>query len=135
MFKAKLHPLRVTQAELYYEGSITIDRELLNAAGILPFEKVQVVNVNNGARLETYTIPGERGSRIVCMNGPAARLAAEGDHVIVISYAELTPEEAEEHRPRVVLLDENNDPKDVIDYRVSDPEDLSPPVENKVLNA
>jgi aspartate 1-decarboxylase len=135
MFKAKLHPLRVTQAELYYEGSITIDRELLNAAGILPFEKVQVVNVNNGARLETYTIPGERGSRIVCMNGPAARLAAEGDHVIVISYAELTPEEAKEHRPRVVLLDENNDPKDVIDYRVSDPEDLSPPVENKVLNA
>jgi aspartate 1-decarboxylase len=134
MFKAKLHPLRVTQAELYYEGSITIDRELLDAAGILPFEKVQVVNVNNGARLETYTIPGERGSRVVCMNGPAARLAAEGDHVIVISYTELTPEEAEAHRPRVVLLDENNDPKDVIDYRVSDAQEDMPPVEDKVLS-
>lgn len=134
MFKAKLHPLRVTQAELYYEGSITIDCELLDAAGILPFEKVQVVNVNNGARLETYTIPGERGSRVVCMNGPAARLAAEGDQVIVISYAELTPEEAKEHRPRVVLIDENNDPKDIIDHNVIDQQEAVPPVRDKVLS-
>lgn len=134
MFKAKLHPLRVTQAELYYEGSITIDSELLDAAGILPFEKVQVVNVNNGARLETYTIPGERGSRVVCMNGPAARLATEGDQVIVISYAELTPEEAKEHRPRVVLIDENNDPKDIIDHNVIDQQEAVPPVRDKVLS-
>lgn len=134
MFKAKLHPLRVTQAELYYEGSITIDSELLDAAGILPFEKVQVVNVNNGARLETYTIPGERGSRVVCMNGPAARLATEGDQVIVISYAQLTPDEAKVHRPRVVLIDENNDPKDVVDHNVTDQQEAVPPVRDKVLS-
>jgi aspartate 1-decarboxylase len=112
MFKAKLHRLRVTEADLYYEGSITIDEELLDEAGILPYEKVQVVNVNNGARLETYTIPGEPGERTVCLNGPAARLAARGDQVIVISYAELSPEEAREHRPKVCLVDENNDVKE-----------------------
>lgn len=115
MFRAKLHRLRVTEADLYYEGSITIDEELLRLSGILPYEKVQVVNVNNGARLETYTIPGEPGSRIVCMNGPAARLATRGDEVIVIAYAQMTPAEAERHRPRVVLVHENNDPKEVID--------------------
>ena len=115
MFKAKLHRLRVTEADLYYEGSITIDRELLDAAGILPHEKVQVVNVNNGARLETYTIADEPGSRTVCLNGPAARLATKGDQVIVISYAEMTPEEAESFTPNVVLVDENNDPKQHIE--------------------
>lgn len=115
MFKSKLHRLRVTEADLYYEGSITIDRELLDAAGILPHEKVQVVNVNNGARLETYTIADEPGSRTVCLNGPAARLAAEGDQVIVIAYAEMTPEEAEAHTPNVILVDENNDPKEQIE--------------------
>lgn len=115
MFRAKLHRLHVTEADLYYEGSITIDAELLEASGILPYEKVQVVNVNNGARLETYTIPGERGSRIVCMNGPAARLAMKGDQVIVIAYAQMTPEEARIHRPRVVLVNEHNDPKEIID--------------------
>ncbi len=115
MFKAKLHRLRVTEADLYYEGSITIDKELLDAAGILPHEKVQVVNVNNGARLETYTIADEPGSRTVCLNGPAARLAAKGDQVIVISYAEMTPEEAESFHPNVVLVDENNDPKQQIE--------------------
>jgi len=112
MFKSKLHRLRVTQADLYYEGSITIDRELLDTAGLLPYEKVQVVNVNNGSRLETYTIPGEAGERTVCLNGPAARLAAPGDQVIVIAYAELTPQEAQQHHPRVVLVDENNDVKE-----------------------
>jgi aspartate 1-decarboxylase len=112
MFKAKLHRLCVTEADLYYEGSITIDEELLDAAGILPYEKVQVVNVNNGSRLETYTIPGERGERTVCLNGPAARLAARGDQVIVISYADMTPEEAETHEPQVVLVNENNDVKE-----------------------
>lgn len=115
MFKGKLHRLTVTEADLYYEGSITLDAELLEAAKILPYEKVQVVNVNNGARLETYTIPAERGSRTVCLNGPAARLNAPGDEIIVIAYAEMTPEEAAEHRPRVVLVDKHNDPKEVMD--------------------
>jgi aspartate 1-decarboxylase len=119
MFRAKLHRLRVTEADLYYEGSITLDEELLEVSGILPYEKVQVVNVNNGARLETYTIPGERGSRIVCLNGPAARLAARGDEIIVIAYAEMTPEEALRHRPRVVLVDERNDPKEILEPRVA----------------
>lgn len=109
MFKAKLHRLTVTQADLYYEGSITIDQELLDTAGILPYEKVQVVNVNNGSRLETYTIPGEPGERTVCLNGPAARQASPGDRVIVISYAELSPKEARQHHPRVVMVDEENE--------------------------
>ena len=108
MLKAKLHRLRVTEADLYYEGSITVDEELLDTAGLLPYEKVQVVNVNNGHRLETYTIPGEAGARTVCLNGPAARLAAPGDEVIVIAYADLTPSEAQQHHPRVVLVDEDN---------------------------
>jgi aspartate 1-decarboxylase len=108
MLKAKLHRLRVTEADLYYEGSITVDEELLDTAGLLPYEKVQVVNVNNGHRLETYTIPGEAGERTVCLNGPAARLAAPGDEVIVIAYADLTPSEAQQHHPRVVLVDEDN---------------------------
>lgn len=118
MFRAKLHRLRVTEADLYYEGSITLDQELLEAAGILPYEKVQVVNVNNGSRLETYTIPGEPGRRTVCLNGPAARLAQRGDEIIVISYASMTPEEARQHRPRVVLVDEANNPREVMDLRV-----------------
>lgn len=127
MFKAKLHRLRVTQADLYYEGSITIDEELLDTAGILPYEKVQVVNVNNGNRLETYTIPGEPGERTVCLNGPAARLAATGDQVIVISYAELTPSEARQHHPRVVLVDEDNNVTETRTMDVSDGDtDLTP---------
>lgn len=121
MFRAKLHQLRVTEADLYYEGSITIDEELLAAADILPYEKVQVVNVNNGARLETYTIPGAPGSRTVCLNGPAARLAAPGDQLIAIAYAEMTPEEARSHRPRVVLVDENNDPVETRELKVRAP--------------
>lgn len=120
MFRAKLHRLRVTEADLYYEGSITLDQELLDACGILPYEKVQVVNVNNGSRLETYTIPGEPGLRTVCLNGPAARLAQRGDEIIVIAYASMTPEEAREHRPRVVIVDENNDPREIMDLRVSE---------------
>jgi aspartate 1-decarboxylase len=129
MFKAKLHQLRVTEADLYYEGSITIDKELLETAGILPYEKVQVVNVNNGARLETYTIPDEAGSRTVCLNGPAARLAAPGDQVIVIAYADMTPEEAQAHRPCVVLVDEENDPKEVMEL---DTDERVPEGENTV---
>lgn len=128
MFKAKLHRLTVTEADLYYEGSITVDRELLEEAGILPYEKVQVVNVNNGARLETYTIPGEAGERTVCLNGPAARLAATGDEVIVISYATMTPEEARKHRPRVVLVGEDNGVKEVTDLDGGTPVDEAPQI-------
>lgn len=113
MFKSKLHRLRVTEADLDYEGSITIDKELLDEANILPYEKVQVVNVNNGARLETYTIPGTAGERTVCLNGPAARKATPGDQVIVIAYAEMEPDDAQSHEPRVVLVDESNNPTDV----------------------
>ncbi|MEX0929198.1 MAG: aspartate 1-decarboxylase [Balneolales bacterium] len=114
IFKSKLHPLTVTEADLYYEGSITIDEELLEAANLLPHEKVQVVNINNGARLETYTIAGPRASRVVCMNGPAARLTSVGDRIIVISYARMTPEEAKDHKPSIVLLNKNNDPVEVL---------------------
>ena len=120
MFRAKLHRVRVTQAELYYEGSISVDLELLEASGILPYEKVAVVNVNNGSRLETYTIPAPAGSRTICMNGPAARHAAKGDEVIVIAYADLSPEEARRHTARVVLVDEGNNPVDVRDLSVEE---------------
>lgn len=113
MFKSKLHQLKVTEANLYYEGSITIDRELLEQADILPYEKVQVVNITNGSRLETYTIPGEAGSGICCLNGAAARLTQVGDRVIVITYSEMTPEEAVSHQPRVVVVDDENRVKTV----------------------
>ena len=115
MFKGKLHRLTVTEADLHYEGSITLDAELMEAAKLLPYERVQVLNVNAGTRLETYTIPATPGSRTVCLNGPAARLVAPGDQVIVIAYAEMTPEEAREHRPRVVLVDAGNNPTEVYD--------------------
>lgn len=118
MFKSKLHQMVVTEANLNYEGSITIDQDLLDAAHLLPYEKVQVLNITNGSRLETYTIPGERGSRICCMNGAAARLTQVGDRVIIISYVEMTPEEAKNYRPRTVVVDENNDPKSVMDYSI-----------------
>ncbi|MEX2477646.1 MAG: aspartate 1-decarboxylase [Gracilimonas sp.] len=115
MFKSKLHQMAVTEANLMYEGSITIDQDLLDAANLLPYEKVQVLNITNGSRLETYTIPGERGSRVCCLNGAAARLTQVGDRIIVISYAEMTPEEAKDHKPKVVIVDENNDPKEIIE--------------------
>jgi aspartate 1-decarboxylase len=114
MFKSKLHQMKVTEANLHYEGSITIDSVLLDKAGILPYEKVQVLNINNGSRLETYTIAGERGSRICCLNGAAARQTQVGDRIIVIAYAEMTPEEAQNHKPRVIILDENNEPKTIV---------------------
>lgn len=114
MFKSKLHPLTVTEADLYYEGSITLDQELLETANLLPYEKVQVVNINNGSRLDTYTIPAERGSRTVCLNGPAARLNQVGDQIIVISYARMTPEEAREHKPHIVLCDKENNPVKIL---------------------
>lgn len=108
ILKSKLHRVRVTQAELNYVGSITIDEELMDAAGLLENEQVHVVNNNNGERLITYVIKGERGSGIICLNGAAARRAQVGDIVIIISYAMMTPEEARSHQPTVVFPDENN---------------------------
>lgn len=113
MFKSKLHQMRVTEADLMYEGSITIDEELMDMAGLRQYEKVQVVNITNGSRLETYCIPGERGSRVCCMNGAAARLTQVDDRIIVISYVNMTPEEAESHTPVVVVVDENNEPREI----------------------
>src|SRR5260370_10425828 len=106
--KSKLHRATVTQAELHYEGSITIDTELLAAAGILPFEQVQAVDIANGARFETYAIEGSAGSRTVRVNGAAARLVQIVDPIIVISYAQMTPDEAPRHHPTIVLLDADN---------------------------
>ncbi len=106
MLKGKIHRATVKQAQLDYVGSITIDKELMKAAGILEYEKVQVVNVNNGERFETYVISGEDG--MICLNGAAARCASVGDKVIIMAYAQLTPEEAAVHKPTVVFVDENN---------------------------
>ena len=108
MCKGKIHRATVTQANLNYVGSITIDADLLEAADIYPYEKVQVVNVTNGSRLETYTIAGARGSGIICLNGAAARLAAEGDIVIIISYGQYDEEEIRSLEPRLVFVDANN---------------------------
>lgn len=108
VFKSKIHRVRVTQADLNYIGSITIDEDLLEAANILEGEKVQIVNNNNGARLETYAIRGERGSGVVCLNGAAARMVQVGDVVIIISYALMTPEEARAFKPIAVFPDQNN---------------------------
>lgn len=108
MMKAKLHRARVTEANLNYVGSITIDEELLEAVDMLPNEKVQVVNNNNGARFETYIIPGKRGSGVICVNGAAARLVQEGDVIIIISYALVSDEELKTFSPKVAILNENN---------------------------
>lgn len=108
MFKSKIHRATVTEANLNYVGSITIDEDLLEAAGIFPGEKVQIVNNNNGARLETYTIAGERGSGMFCLNGAAARLVQPGDVVIIIAYALMDATEAKTFEPHVVFLDEKN---------------------------
>lgn len=108
MKKSKIHTATITGLELYYEGSITLDRDLLDQSDIFPGEQVQVVNLNNGARFVTYTIPGERGTGVVELNGPAARLAAIGDKVIIISYGNYDDAEAKTLEPIVVFVDENN---------------------------
>ncbi|MCS6808439.1 MAG: aspartate 1-decarboxylase [Candidatus Kapabacteria bacterium] len=108
MFKSKIHRACVTQAELHYEGSLTIDEELMEAADLLEYEKVSVVNINNGERFETYVIKGKRGSRVMCLNGAAARKAMVGDRIIVISYAIMSNEEARSYKPTIVLVDERN---------------------------
>lgn len=107
-FKSKIHRATVTEANLNYEGSVTIDADLMFAADILPHEQVQVLNVNNGERFDTYAIRGIRGSGVVCLNGPAARLAHVGDLVIILTYATMEREELEGHTPKVVMVDERN---------------------------
>lgn len=116
MLKGKIHRVTVTQAEVDYVGSITIDPELMAAAGILEYEKVAVVDVTNGARLETYTIAGEPGSGIICLNGAAALLVNKGDTAIIMAYAQMSEEEAKTFRPKVVFVDGNNKIKEVKDY-------------------
>lgn len=116
MLKAKIHRAVVTQAELDYVGSITVDSALLEKAGIMEYEKVQVVDIDNGSRFETYTIAGEENSGVICLNGAAARCVTKGDRVIIMAYCSLTPDEAKTHKPTVVFVDENNKPTRVSQY-------------------
>jgi len=111
LLKSKIHQAKITEANLYYEGSLTIDIELMEKADILTNEKVSVVNINNGERFETYAIPGRRGERQICLNGAAARRGHPGDRIIIITYCGLTDEEIPGHKPRVIVLDENNEVK------------------------
>ena len=108
MLKGKIHRAVVKQAELNYVGSITVDPELMEAAGIYEYELVQIVNVENGNRFETYTIAGEPGSGMICLNGAAARQVQVGDHVIIMCYCQMSPEEVKEHKPKVVFVDDEN---------------------------
>ncbi|MGR6544514.1 aspartate 1-decarboxylase [Paenibacillus tundrae] len=110
LMKSKIHRATVTEANLNYVGSITIDEDLMETSDLMENEKVQIVNNNNGARLETYVIPGPRGSGVICLNGAAARLVQPGDTVIIISYAMMSQEEANAHTPTVVFVDEQNKP-------------------------
>jgi len=116
MFKGKIHRAVVTEANLNYVGSITIDKMLLDAAGILPGERVQIVNNNNGARLETYTIEGEPGSGVICLNGAAARLVQTGDTVIIIAYCWLHQDEVKTFKPSVVFVNDQNEIVEISDH-------------------
>lgn len=116
MLKGKIHRATVVQAELNYVGSITVDEELLEKAGIREYELVQVVDVDNGNRLETYTIAGERGSGMICLNGAAARCVSVGDKVILMTYASMDEEEAKTHKPKVVFVDDDNHVARVTNY-------------------
>jgi aspartate 1-decarboxylase len=108
MCKSKIHRATVTKSELYYEGSLTLDVTLIDAADMKPFEKVQIVNLNNGERLETYLIPGGSNTGIVCLNGPAARRGVVGDEIIIISYSDYDDKELEDFKPKVVYVDKKN---------------------------
>ena len=110
MLKSKLHRAVVTEADVNYVGSITIDKDLMEKSGIYEYEKVSVVDVENGQRFDTYVIAGERGSRIICVNGAAARLVAVGDHVIIMAYKLIEEKDANSHKPTVVFLDSDNNP-------------------------
>lgn len=116
MLQGKIHRATVTQAELDYVGSITVDEDLLNAAGIREYQMVQIVDVNNGNRFETYTIAGERGSGVMCLNGAAARCVSVHDKIILMAYAQMTPEEAEVNKPNVVFVDDENKISRVTNY-------------------
>lgn len=116
MLNSKIHRAVVTEADLNYVGSITIDENLLDAVGMLPNEKVHIVNNNNGARFETYIIAGERGSGVICVNGAAARLVQRGDVVIILSYAYVMNEEAKDHKPTVAIMNDNNTIREIISY-------------------
>ena len=109
LLKAKIHRAVVTQADLNYVGSVTIDTRLLEESGIMEYEKVQIVDINNGNRFETYTIAGEEGSGIICLNGAAAKCVNVGDKVIIMAYANMTPEEAKHHKPTVLFVNEENE--------------------------
>ena len=108
LLKSKIHRAVITQADLDYVGSITIDTKLMREAGIVEYEKVQVADINNGNRFETYTIAGEEGSGIICVNGAAAHCVNVGDKIIIMAYADMTPEEAENHKPEVIFVDDKN---------------------------
>jgi len=108
VLKSKIHRVRITQVDIDYVGSLTLDRDLMDAAGLLPFEKIHVLNVNNGSRIETYVIEGPRGSGVVGLNGPAARTGLVGDLIIVLAYAWMSEEEARHYQPRIVFPREGN---------------------------
>ena len=114
MLKSKIHRAVITQAELNYVGSVTIDEDLMDAAGLFEYEKVHIVN--SGSRIETYVIAGDRGSGVICLNGAAARSGQKGDHVIIMAYASMTPDEVKAHRPRVVFVSDKNKIVQVSDY-------------------
>lgn len=116
MLKGKIHRATVVQAELDYVGSITIDEALMEAAGIYEYEQVQIVDVNNGQRFETYVIAGERNSGMICLNGAAARMVQVGDKIIIMCYAGMTPEERKEYSPKVVFVDEKNQISRITSY-------------------
>lgn len=116
MLKSKIHRAVITQAELNYVGSITIDEALMEAAGLYEYERVHISNVNSGSRIETYVIAGERGSGVICLNGAAARSGQKGDRVIIMAYANMSPEEIKSHRPKVVFVGDDNEIIRVADY-------------------
>jgi aspartate 1-decarboxylase len=116
MLKSKIHRATVTQAELDYVGSITVDEELLEASGIFEYEKVQIVDINNGSRFETYTIAGERGSGIICLNGAAARCVQKDDKIIIMAYAQIEQEKAKQNPPKVVFVNDENKIEKITSY-------------------
>lgn len=111
--RAKLHMAKVTEANLFYEGSISIDIELLELAGILPYERVWISNMNNGERFDTYVIAAPRGSRTIGLNGPAAKKASVNDRIVIFSYGYIREEEISKHRPKIIILDEDNNPQKI----------------------
>lgn len=116
MLKSKIHRATVTQSELNYVGSITIDKALMDAAGILEYEKVQIADIDNGNRFETYVIEGEKDSGCICLNGAAAKCVEVGDKIIIMAYVQMTPEENENHYPKVVFVNDKNEISEVVNY-------------------